>query len=377
MRESAAEDEKEIYDAQILSIGEEAGFGDSQKYEELLNENKILYNKLSKNSDDYSALVKENWEDISKSYGDNLNVQTAMREYNLAQDEQARQTAAKNLIKQWKTAYDEDESAYRIYLRTKWDDENLWSYYTEQAKNDENSPWAKLVNYWKDSYSIDLDNCKTYAEAKAKILDSEALTEDALIRSGYLSGYLGDSKGRELALAKARQDYLKNIGLEEGFKTLEDDFNAKTAGLQLGYSAGGNTGDTGQGSKSIQRTDYDSEKADVFAVIDGQIKKTKLEIETLQNEIKQAEESGNWEQVHTLQLNLNEQLDTLTKFYQEKRELVKKDIEDNKKLIEDLGGNKNIVNEDGTINDIIYKQIYDEKNKQIAAAAMAYDNAEN
>ena len=33
---------------------------------------------------------------------------------------------------------------------------------------------------------------------------------------------------------------------------------------------------------------------------------------------RKAEESGNWEQVHNLQLSLNEQLDTLTKFYQEK-----------------------------------------------------------
>ena len=136
----------------------------------------------------------------------------------------------------------------------------------------------------------------------------------------------------------------------------------------------------GQGkgkSSSIQRTDYDSEKADIFSVIDGQIKKTKLEIETLQNEIKQAEESNDWERVHSLQGSLNEQLDILIKFYQEKRDLVQKDIEDNRKLIENLGGDNNIINEDGTINDAIYKQIYERKNQEIAAAAAAYDNAKN
>lgn len=184
--------------------------------------------------------------------------------------------------------------------------------------------------------------------------------------------------GNEEAIAQ------KILDTEAELKNLEEQRNKANAQIisaeammaranSLDYNLGQGKGK----SSSIQRTDYDPEKADVFAVIDGKIKKSKLEIETLQNEIQQAEESNDWERVHSLQGSLNEQLDILIKFYQEKRDLVQKDIEDNRKLIEDLGGDNNIINEDGTINDAIYKQIYERKNQEIAAAAAAYDNAKN
>lgn len=129
-------------------------------------------------------------------------------------------------------------------------------------------------------------------------------------------------------------------------------------------------------SGSVQKTDYDNQKADPFLVIDGQIKQAKTNIETLQSQIKEAETKNDWEQVHTLQESLDEQLKVLIKFYQDKKALVEQDIEDNKNLISSLGGT-GIINEDGTVNNEIYKSALDQLNQNAADKAAEWDNLKN